>query len=1057
MRDEMVLNNSPLFIEHSIKEELIKYSVDDIKVKMQLLKQNWIENIEVLKEKTESELKSHFFEDIFVKVLSYKPVTTGGGGSWNLSIESSTEVDSQRPDAILGRYTKDKFNNKTYAVVELKGPKIELDLPQNRYNKNYGTPVEQGFKYTPKYDGCKWVIVSNIYELRLYQVGRSTVYYETFFLEDLAKNEEIFKKFHFILNKYNLLGEKTNELSENAYKKLEHITNKFYNLYSDTRVELWDSLKKENSSFEELELLSKAQKILDRIIFICFAQGKGLLPNNILLDYIYAAENTHKMNTWNFLKELFRSIDIGNKEEKINQFNGELFKHDSILDYELNVPNHVFESIKLIANHDFTEDININILGHIFEQSISDIEELKNGGNSYRRKKEGIFYTPEYLTKYIVENTLLHWIKDKKNELGYNNLRNWKEADSLTGRTRRVNEAYKFWNLYSKTLDTVRILDPACGSGAFLNQAFDQLMNEKKNALVQLRNLEILINTDPDVYESINMTFQQPNLFNNDLDKSILSENLFGVDLNRESVEISKLSLWLNTANPNKKLTNLEGNLKSGNSIIDDPEISNEFSFKWSDEFSSVMDNGGFDIIIGNPPYVLSRDGAFNKKEKLYFSKKYSLQQDKPNTYLLFIEKAIGLLKHDGYLGFIVPNSWLGIDSATKLRKYLLENTEIKSITNLYGISFPDANVETVVIILKKINPKSNEIMISNIKSKKLKITYSDSKKIPQKTWLQNRNYIFDLISDEEDNLIIDKIYRKSVLLKKIAKPQTGLQAYEKDKGTPKQTKSDVEKRTYDYNYKYDDETYKYLVGNNVKRYHLSWGNEWLRYGKWLAQPRKLSTFSGERILIREVVGKYPHSLLATYETDLYLNNKSILNILPLQKGYCLKYILAILNSEMISFYFKRKAVKSNRTLFPKITKGDLDTLPIPMVDAKTQRELGNLATELILLNSELFNKIEKAQKILMAEYQLKISRNLTEFYNLNWIEFTTEIKKQDKSFSILKQGDDLLEWFQNTKEPIMLLQTKIDKIERQINEKIYSILKLTEKEINIIRSFNLG
>ncbi|OKL37028.1 Eco57I restriction-modification methylase domain-containing protein [Domibacillus mangrovi] len=1052
----METNNSPLFIPEAYEEGLNQYRIEEIENKMEILQRNWIRNMDILKNKTESELKSHFFEDIFIKILSYEPITSGGD-SWNINIESSTEVDSQRADAILGYYTKDKVSNRTLTVIEIKGPEVDLDVPQNRSKKNYGTPVEQAYNYSFKHDGCKWIIVSNIYEIRLYQVGRSTVYYEAFLLEELAVNKNLFRKFHFLLCKANLLGAKTNELSEKAYKKLEKITSKFYQLYSNTRIELWNALIEENPSYDHLLLLEKAQKILDRVIFICFCQSRGLLKTTILNEYIDGAEKIEKVNIWNYLKGLFRSIDVGDKAQNINQFNGELFKHDPVLDYYLEIPDRVFKMIKLLANHDFNKNLNVNILGHIFEQSISDIEGLKKNDNTNKRKSDGIFYTPEYLTKYIVENTFLHWIDDKKHELGYNQLRNWKDTETISGRTRRINSNYEFWQKYSLVLDNIKIIDPACGSGAFLNQAFDYLIKEKEFINAQMRSFDVLKGIEPKEYEEIQATFQQPQFIDLNLDKNILNGNLFGVDRNRESVEISKLSLWLNTANPNKKLTNLNNNIKFGDSLIEDPEIARDTAFRWANEFKEVIETGGFDIIIGNPPYVLSRGNNFSRQEKDYFSKKYQMQQDKPNTYLLFIERALQLLKENGYLGFIVPNSWLGIDSATELRKYLLKNTVIKSIVNLYGISFPDANVETVIIILQKKSPKNNVVSVSNIMSKKIKLSHSSVIEIPQSNWLKNRNYIYDLISDEEDNLIINKIIKRSKKLQEVAEPKTGLQAYEKNKGNPKQSEDDVKNRIYDYTYKYDSTTYPYLNGGDVGRYSLGWGGDWLKYGEWLSQPRTIEIFSGGRILIREVVGSYPKSILATYVTEKYLNNKSILNILPKINGYNLKYILAVLNSNVISFYFKRKAVKANRTLFPKITKGDLDDLPIPIATENVQNELAELSMELINLNKKFKSILNTSHKIIIAEFNIKITKALINFHKLNSMEFIAEIKKQNKHFSLLEKGNELFEWFETQQKEIKNVEDKVNMVENEINKKIYDLFFFTPEEINLIEGYNLG
>jgi type I restriction-modification system DNA methylase subunit len=160
-----------------------------------------------------------------------------------------------------------------------------------------------------------------------------------------------------------------------------------------------------------------------------------------------------------------------------------------------------------------------------------------------------------------------------------------------------------------------------------------------------------------------------------------LENNLFGVDLNEESVEIAKLSLWLRTAQPNRKLNDLSGNIKCGNSLIDDPEIAGEKAFNWQNAFPKVFENGGFDVIIGNPPYVLCQPSNTNEKTLDYY-KKFEVASYKIDLFHLFFEKSISILNGKGLLGFITPNTYLMNKYIQKLRKFILENTTIELIVN---------------------------------------------------------------------------------------------------------------------------------------------------------------------------------------------------------------------------------------------------------------------------------------------------------------------------------------------------------------------------------------
>lgn len=1054
----MARHNTPLILKQHYQNELNQLEIENIEGLMRRLYENWIINEESLKMKSESEVKSYFIEDVFTFALGYSTMNTANS-EWNITVERSAEADSKRADAILGKYSHDNSIDRTIAVVEIKGPLVDLDLPQKRSKQSYSTPVDQAMQYSYKYDGCKWVVLSNIYEIRLYKVGRSINYYEEFNLREIATDINEFKRFYYLLSKDNIIGDKTDEVSKETYRHLEEITSEFYVIYNNARYNMWNLLKESNQE-NEIVLLEKTQKILDRIIFICFAQVKGLLPPNELQKFINEGKQSSSLTIWHHVNSLFRYIDSGNKAHNINQFNGELFKPDSVLDY-LYIPNDVFDDIEKIIDHNFSDVLNVNILGHIFEQSISDIENLKND-NTAKRKNDGIFYTPEHITQFMVENTLLHWFEDKRQQLGYDNLKDWRTviedlepedrhdvSKIKSNRTRRLNLQLTFWENYMKELHLIKIMDPACGSGAFLNKLFELLSHEKKLAESMIKNIESArILDDPTI------PFNQFTLFN-DIEKDTLNNNLFGVDLNKESVEITKLSLWLNTALPGKKLTNLNENIKRGNSLIDDLSIVGEKAFKWEQEFDSIIENGGFDIILGNPPYVTSRNNTFSEAEKKYFRDNYELQIDKPNTYLLFVERSLQLMRHGGYLGFILPNSWLGIDSATNIRKYLLEECTIKSIVNLYGISFPDASVETVILIIQKNKaPKKHNVLVQNLNARDLHGGIFGLKEIPQKKWFDNPNYIFDLISSEDDEKILTKLNTNSKPLIEVADPKSGLQAYELNKGTPKQTKEDRENRVYHFNYKLDDNTFRYLEGSDVKRYSHTWSKEWLKYGRNLSQPRSFNVFSEERILVREVTGSYPALLKSTYMTEIFLNNKSVLNVLKKENGYKLKYVLAVLNSKFISFYFKRKAVKSNRTLFPKITLNDLKRMPIPKADGHVQEEISDLVTEILSVENEIRQYKENFLDFLVLECDLTLNSKLKEFQKLSDKEFIQEIIKVNKKFSLISDTNNILEEFRNIRIQIQSLSHKSNQLQKIIDLRIYELSKLTPDEIEVVENY---
>ena len=548
----------------------------------------WINNLEngVLDKSKEEEFQGEFLYDIFTTVL--RAVNKSDGkNEWNLERETKTKLDGQKADGVLGFFDADGKKD-VRAVIELKGAKVSLDVRQKRIGDTR-TPVEQAFNYAPKYGkNCQWVIVSNYKEIRLYRSNDMTEY-QVFFLEKLKDDLE-FKKFIYIISFYALVGTdkqkaKTIELSEEYQKNQSEIEKKFYNEYKAIRLHIFENMRKNNPTVNENIIIEKVQKLLDRFLFICFCEDKGLLPNEIFYKTLEKGKKIK--NIFEIFLSLCRWINIGNSRENIPRFNGGLFKNDDILD-GLYVDNEVFEEMQKISEYDFDSELNENILGHIFEQSISDIEDLKKelNGEEFdkkkgKRKKDGIFYTPKYITKYIVENSIKNWLDDKRKELGEDKLPELTKKDfeikysSKKSDERIYSKNYKkhieFWTKYREAVKNIKIVDPACGSGAFLITAFEYLLNYNNYLNDKIFDLTGV-----------------KDLFS-DTTKEILQNNIFGVDLNKESVEITKLSLWLKTADKNKTLATLENNIKCGNSLIDDIEIAGELAFDWEKEFPQVF------------------------------------------------------------------------------------------------------------------------------------------------------------------------------------------------------------------------------------------------------------------------------------------------------------------------------------------------------------------------------------------------------------------------------------------------------------------------------------
>ena len=484
-------------------------------------------------------------------------------------------------DLILGNFEEGKENAEDIQiVVELKGSK--MNLVKKQYGHGGLSPVGQGFAYKTGLKHCKWLIVSNFYEIRLYRDNQTD--FEIWNLEELldpADNYFQLRKLYLLLAKEHLLGNpsKTESLLSHFREEQKEITNKFYQEYKKLRIELINDIRHRNPSISIPTIIEKAQKIIDRLIFIFFCEDKGLLPDKRLKESIVNASE-YGFTPREISKKFFEAVHDGSDKMDISGgYNGGLFKEDNLLN-SFKIGDQICKKFVELTNYDFDDKLSVNVLGHIFEQSISDLENLRIdlvgiktetdqlvAEGKGRRKKDGIFYTPEYIVDYIVQNSVMKYLNEKEDEC----LKKHQTCDKKTKEYRwkkdENNPEQLAYQEYQQILQNIKVLDPACGSGAFLVRVFDVLLEENRR-----------------VGSILNSLFDETETY-----KNILTNNIYGVDLNAESVEITKLSLWLKSAQKGKKLNNLDNNIKCGNSLIDDVEIAGEKAFKWEEEFKEIF------------------------------------------------------------------------------------------------------------------------------------------------------------------------------------------------------------------------------------------------------------------------------------------------------------------------------------------------------------------------------------------------------------------------------------------------------------------------------------
>jgi len=496
--------------------------------------------------------------------------------------------------------------------------------------------------------------------------------------------------------------------------------------------------------FEELNNLSRleaihyAQMIMNRYMFICFAEDIDLLPAQVSTETIMTPillGNLRHGSIWNRLNELFLDINEGNEYKKISQYNGGIFEenldHLKIRDivedqkffndvyqdwkfeeYEKeNVKlgpygqkvNPIYRNMLTISTFDFSTELDVNILGHIFENSIGDIEELKEDSKG-RRKKEGIFYTPDYITDYICRNTIIPYLSKSGN------------AETIGDLINEYSTGQEIETLESKVMN-IKIVDPACGSGAFLNKASDILLEIHKSIYdFKKRKYTTTIETKggkgKDKVKRTATHIKLDSYFDEvNARREILIHNIYGVDLNEESVDITKLALFLKVCQENRKLPDLENNIKCGNSLIDDPEYTDK-PFNWGEKFPEIFKDGGFDVVIGNPPYVRQEK---IKEIKPYFKEHYEVYTGVSDLYVYFFERGLKILKEGGMFSFICSDKFIKAKYGKPLRKFILTKT-LKEF-NDYTLDhtgkavFVDATTYPCITVIKNEPPSENNMI----------------------------------------------------------------------------------------------------------------------------------------------------------------------------------------------------------------------------------------------------------------------------------------------------------------------------------------------------------
>lgn len=378
-------------------------------------------------------------------------------------------------------------------------------------------------------------------------------------------------------------------------------------------------------------------------------------------------------------------------------------------------------------------------------------------------------------------------------------------------------------------------------------------------------------------------------------------------------------------------------------------------------EFPEILgENGefiGFDLVIGNPPYIFARNQSFTEEMKAYYLRTYQVSEYQANTYTIFMELAYQLLRRGGSFSYIIPNNFLTIQNNSKIRKFITEQTSDVVLINSLDKIFADASVDNCIIFFKKNSP--NWIEVAELHHG----DFNTVGRVEPDFFGEIPIFSISMVKYRQAIDIYWKINEYPVLdRQEIATVKSGIKAYETGKGNPKMTAEDKNNRIYHSTNRIDSSYRPYIDGENVLRYKLTWNNEFIKYGDNLAAPREKIIFDNPRILVRQIPTKSVYSIEAVYTDSDVINDLNSMIITDIKVNPL--YLLGVLNSRLISLWFFMRYDKFQRRLFPQFKVNELGEFPIPNSTKEQQDSIAILVKQLMdemkkeQQDSELINKL---------------------------------------------------------------------------------------------------
>ena len=790
-----------------------------------------------------------------------------------------------------------------------------------------------------------------------------------------------------------------------------------------------------NPELSQRELNFAVQRTIDRIVFLRICEDRGIEAYGRLMSLMNGA------NVYRRLLELFRHAD-----EKYNSglfhFNKEKDRHEmpdeltpSIAIDDRNLKDIIKRLYYPESPYEFSV-LPADILGQVYEQFLGKVIRLTSRHRAVVeekpevRKAGGVYYTPTYIVDYIVKNTvgrLLHGssVDVIPAKAGIQD----KPLDSrLHGNDKTITP---------KEVSKLRILDPACGSGSFLLGAYQYLLDWHRDWYANNDPQKLAAGKNPVLYQAQGGDWH----LTTSEKKRILLNNIYGVDIDSQAVEVTKLSLLLKVLEGEnnqtlerqlkffheRALPDLGDNIKCGNSLIgpdfyQQQTMLNEEEryrinvFDWEKEFPQVFSpspragegrgEGGFDAVIGNPPYVDIK--GLPEIDVQYIFSKYSTANNRINLFDAFVEKSLKISNSSRFrFSMIIPTALLTQESYCALRRMILSNYQVVNVVRLpnesFGSAAGDVKVDTVIIVIEQKSKKETPTELIGYAGydRIMKIEPSNAQvftTISQSLWEKAKDCVWSINTNEADNAILAKCEEKTLPLEKCADFSLGLTPYDKYKG---HTPAQIEGRVFHANSKKDKTFRKLLAGNDVMRYNITWnGEEWISYGPWLGAPREERFFTEKRILVKQIIDWTTKRIWASITDEELYNTQNAFNLLAKQ-GWRLEYLLGVINSRLMTFYHRKKFLDEFKMRFQKILIKDCRRFPARVINF-----------------SDPDDKVRHDKMVSLVEQMLSLNKKLT--------SAKTDHEKTT-------------------------LQRQIEATDRQIDKLVYELYGLTEEEIRIV------